>query len=108
LKREILKLDGNSERVFLGGFSQGASVALAFYLQRSMKLGGVVCCSGANCLAVDIDNLKKLGKGSAPLFLHHGEEDPVIPLKFAKIQYDKLIKMIGHDKIKLNVEPGVK
>jgi phospholipase/carboxylesterase len=88
LKKEIQKLGGDSTKVFLGGFGQGASVALAFYLTRGLKLGGIVCCSGANVLAKDISDLKKLGKGTTPLFLHHGQEDPVIPVSFAKIQYD--------------------
>ena len=41
--RKALKLNGNSKRVFLGGFSQGASVALAVYLKYELDLGGVVC-----------------------------------------------------------------
>lgn len=31
----------------------------------------------------------------------------MIPVSFAKIQYDKLIKTMGEESIELHVEPGV-
>lgn len=82
IKKEILKLNGDSKRVFIGGFSQGASIALALYLLKDMKLGGIVGCSGANCLRLNLTNAKY---NQTPVFLHHGSDDPVIPVSFAKI-----------------------
>ena len=82
MKKEILKLDGESKRVFVGGFGPGAGVALAFHLLKNMQLGGIVGCSGANMLDLDLTNAKN---NQTPVFLHHASEDPVIPVHFAKI-----------------------
>jgi predicted esterase len=45
---------GSAKKVFLGGFSQGACIALTSYLQfEGGVLGGVACLSGILCADIN-------------------------------------------------------
>jgi phospholipase/carboxylesterase len=48
--RKEVELLGDTKKIFLGGFSQGCSLALATYLCfDDGPLGGVIGCSGVHC-----------------------------------------------------------
>ena len=49
---DMLK-DKNSKRIFVGGISMGADMALAAYLRSHTELGGVVSLYGSNPLSID-------------------------------------------------------
>ena len=54
IEKEIEHLsDKNSRRIFIGGLSMGADMALAVYLRTEFQLGGVVSLYGFNPLAID-------------------------------------------------------
>lgn len=64
------------QEIYLGGFSQGASVALDVVLsEEGTKLGGLISLSGG-ALALDLSRLRR----RAPLraFVSHGTADPVL------------------------------
>jgi len=85
IKSEVTLLDGQHEKVFIGGFSQGCAISLAtFLLYRQGRLGGCVGLSGAHSAIIDYEHevdmpLKKQTK----MFLYHGEDDPVIAVETA-------------------------
>ena len=80
VEKEIEKLDGKSENVFIGGFSQGCSLSLATFLTlKNHQLGGVVGLSGMLALKVkDWNEIDLDLKRKTPIFLYHGESDPMI------------------------------
>eukprot|EP00806_Schmidingerella_arcuata_P005005 Macronucleus_5544.p1 GENE.Macronucleus_5544~~Macronucleus_5544.p1 ORF type:complete len:169 (+),score=27.04 Macronucleus_5544:1-507(+) len=91
IKSEVTLLDGQHEKVFIGGFSQGCAISLAtFLLYRQGRLGGCVGLSGAHSAIIDYEHevdmpLKKQTK----MFLYHGEDDPVIAVETAQISYEE-------------------
>ena len=49
---DLLK-DKNSKRIFVGGLSMGADMAIALYLRSNKELGGIVSFYGSNPLSHD-------------------------------------------------------
>jgi predicted esterase len=47
IEKETALLGGNTENIFIGGFSQGCMLSLATFLKMKKEpLGGVMCFSG--------------------------------------------------------------
>ena len=94
IERE-LKLLSSGKQLFIGGFSQGAALALHVSLGCSTELGGIAAFSGWplkwDDLKVDPQNQK------TPLLLHHGKSDNVIPFESSQ----ELVKRLEA----LGVEP---
>ena len=42
--------DKNPKRIFIGGHSHGASLAIAFYLRNDIEIGGIITAYGLNPL----------------------------------------------------------
>ena len=97
---------GNSNKVFVGGFSQGCAVTLATLISYPKPLGGIVALSGAQSLKVDDWSKIEQFKKDTPLFLYHGGSDPTIPVALAKMTYDQMIGEGGF-KAQLQVEPSL-
>lgn len=77
-------------RMFIGGFSQGAAIALASHIQQkgSTPLGGVIGLNGFQILDEDDHILKSLPLvKDTPLFLYHGTADNMIPAENAETTY---------------------
>ena len=75
------------ERIFVGGFSQGAVIAILAGLSYVHKLGGIISLSGylplRNSLASHIKN-------RPPIWMAHGTADPVIQPRWSHHSRDKL------------------
>jgi dipeptidyl aminopeptidase/acylaminoacyl peptidase len=41
-----------------------------------------------------------------PFFIEHGTKDPIVPTQQSEEFYDKLIKILGHDKVTLTLLKG--
>ena len=83
------------QNIFLGGFSQGCCLSLATFLKlKDMQLGGVVGLSGMMALQIkDWDKELDLPlKRKTPMFLYHGESDPMIGCHDAAMSYDLFSK----------------
>ena len=65
-----------NSKVALVGFSQGAMMALHVGPRRSKSLAGIVGYSG---MLADSDALQTEVKTKPPLFLVHGDADPMVP-----------------------------
>lgn len=91
-----------SNRVVLGGFSQGGSISVFSGATAPMKLGGIFCLSGFLVLSQNIEDFihesQATKTGSTPILLAHGDLDPVVKPAMARMTNEKL-KELG-----MNVE----
>jgi len=66
------------DRMVIGGFSQGAILALSVALASSCRPRALVSLSGG-CLGTHKLGERAAVSGPCPAFVAHGEEDPVLP-----------------------------
>jgi len=71
-------------RIVLAGFSQGGAVALHVGLRATDALGGVVALSTYLPLARSVASQRSDASLLAPIWMAHGDADPVIPLASAE------------------------
>lgn len=79
----------SSNRIIIGGFSQGGALALHAGLTFTETLGGII---GLSCwlpLHKSFPASKKTSD-SVPIFQCHGEVDPVVPYKFGQLSHYSL------------------
>ena len=91
---DVLRRTHRPERVFIAGFSQGASMALAAALKRPRDFAGVIALSGLCCpemLPEDAAAVQGLN-----VFMSHGRFDPIIPIAQARASKD-LFTPLGLD-----------
>lgn len=79
-----------AERIVLAGFSQGCAMALLTGLRHAERLGGIVGLSGYLPLASSTAAERHAANASTPIFLAHGQMDPVVPLQRAVASRDAL------------------
>jgi phospholipase/carboxylesterase len=68
-----------ASRVLLAGFSQGGAIALATALRRPQPLAGVVALSTYLPMAERLAKEASAAAHTQPLFMAHGQFDPVVP-----------------------------
>jgi len=69
-----------ADRLLLAGFSQGGAIALAAGLARSQPLAGLIALSTyLPMTAAQAQAALRPGANSQPLFMAHGQFDPVVP-----------------------------
>jgi phospholipase/carboxylesterase len=81
------------DRIYLMGFSQGAIMSLVLALTQPAKLAGVVSMSGRlsseqSALMVPSEALQDF-----PIFMAHGTDDAVIPIRDGRAARDELSKL---------------
>ncbi|KAJ3270886.1 hypothetical protein HDV01_007357 [Terramyces sp. JEL0728] len=86
----------SSEKIVLGGFSQGAAMTLLAGLTTSYKLGGLVALSGYLPLSGKIESIKSNTNDKTPIFMGHGIEDQVVQFEWGQKSMEKL-KSMGYD-----------
>ena len=67
------------ERLILAGFSQGGAITLAAGLRRTTPLAGLVALSTYLPMAPQAREDMQPGANRQPVFMAHGELDPVVP-----------------------------
>ncbi|GAA5919490.1 hypothetical protein JCM1841_002232 [Sporobolomyces salmonicolor] len=95
-----------SERVIVGGFSQGAVIAYLTALTSERKLAGVVCLSGFLGMADKIKSMMTDYATKLPVFHGHGTADQVVQYKWGKESVEKL-KELGFKDIEFKSYPGM-
>lgn len=70
-----------SDRIVLGGFSQGCAMALLTGLRQTEPLAGIVALSGYLPLAAKSAAEITAGGRATSIFMAHGRVDPVIPME---------------------------
>ena len=76
--------------ILVAGFSQGGAIAINTALRSTRKLAGLMALSSWLALpgALEGDNLDT----SMPVFIAHGQFDPMVPLQYGCTSADKLIE----------------
>ena len=64
----------NPNKIFIGGFSQGAAMSLIAALKHPVKLGGVIMLSGWIFKNTDLLNKPT----NLPIFIGHGDKDKIV------------------------------
>lgn len=76
--------------IVLAGFSQGGAIALRTGLARAEALAGVMALS---CYLLQADRLESWSQPASarvPVFMAHGEHDPIVPLALGRQAADRL------------------
>ncbi|AOB29866.1 carboxylesterase [Bordetella sp. H567] len=85
-----------TSRIVLAGFSQGCAMTLHTGLRLSEKLAGMMGLSGYLPL-LDMAAAERHGANAdTPIFLAHGEYDPVVDIARATATRD-MLRALGHD-----------
>lgn len=79
-----------AERIVLAGFSQGGVVALHTALRYPQRLAGVIALSTWLPLAAQLAEQRSGANAGLPIFLAHGDMDPLIPVSSAHSAHDAL------------------
>lgn len=79
----------SSEKLVLGGFSQGAMVSLDVALHRDSPLAGLLLMSGT--LLAESEWAPRMPKlAGMPILQSHGRADPLLPFSIAEVLRDQL------------------
>ncbi len=78
--------------IVLAGFSQGGAIALQTGLRLKERLAGIAALSTYLPLEDSLDREAASANKGTPIFMAHGTEDPVIPMKLAEISQQALRK----------------
>ena len=96
-----------SNRIVIGGFSQGGALSLFTSLSRAFQPAGVVCMSGylprANTF---LDWKNRDPNFDMPIRLFHGEQDEVVKVEWAR-ESGKLMKETGFSNITMSAYPAM-
>jgi predicted esterase len=87
----------SSERIVLGGFSQGGAVALLGGLTCKHKLGGIVGLSTWLPLHQKFAEMEINSNRETPVFLVHGELDIVVKYAWGKSTRQALEEKLGYN-----------
>ncbi|GAA5874242.1 hypothetical protein JCM16303_005787 [Sporobolomyces ruberrimus] len=95
-----------SNRILIGGFSQGACIAYLTGLTSERKLAGVAALSGWLGMADKIKSMTTDHATKLPIFHGHGTADPVVKFDWGKQSVDKL-REFGFKDIEFKSYPGM-
>lgn len=91
INNEINIYNIKSNRIIIGGFSQGASISIYSGLLYNKKLAGIICLSGY-LLDSNLGKLINKDSKNTELFIYHGKYDNIVKIEYGKYCYDYLIK----------------
>ncbi|WP_191601360.1 alpha/beta hydrolase [Marinomonas algicola] len=80
-----------SERIVLAGFSQGGVIAYKLGLTTQSKLAGIMALSTYLVEAEALTHATENVNGSTSILIHHGSEDPVVPLQLGTTARETLL-----------------
>ncbi|KAG7886433.1 hypothetical protein KL938_000086 [Ogataea parapolymorpha] len=77
-----------SNRIVVGGFSQGAALSLAVGATCNRTLAGIVALSGFCPVEKSLKDKVQTTNLNTPVFFGHGDRDPVVPIAAARHAVD--------------------
>ena len=80
----------SSEHIVLAGFSQGGAIALHLGLRYPQQLAGILALSTFLPLADRLADELADANRRIPIYMAHGEYDPVVPLQLASLSQRRL------------------
>ena len=75
----------DASRIVLAGFSQGGAIALQVGLRHANRLAGIVALSTYLALEDSLQAEASSANRATPIFMGHGTEDPIVPLRLADL-----------------------
>ncbi len=81
-----------TDNIFLAGFSQGGAIALHTGLRHTSRLGGILALSTYLPLAETLSSEASTDALNTPIFMAHGQSDPIVPYARGKSSMDELKK----------------
>ncbi|CAN6656988.1 acyl-protein thioesterase 1 [Trichomonascus vanleenenianus] len=96
-----------SNKVILGGFSQGAAISLSTSVITDKPLAGVIALSGYLPLHEKLQSLKKDVNKDTPIFMGHGTADDVVKFPYGQRSRDFLKKELGRSDVQWHEYPGL-
>ncbi|UPL01051.1 hypothetical protein LCI18_011985 [Fusarium solani-melongenae] len=96
-----------SERIVLGGFSQGGAMSILSGLTCKNKLGGIIGMSSWLLLSQGFAGMVSPTDANrqTPVKMFHGDADPIVNIQRGKLSVD-LLKELGYD-VTWKVYPGM-
>lgn len=79
-----------AECIVLGGFSQGAGLALHAGLHYPHRLAGIIMLSGELVLADDLETERDAANAQTPVLMVHGSDDETVPPDVAQRSRQRL------------------
>ena len=86
----------DSQQIILAGFSQGGAIALHTGLRYPKTLGGILALSTYLPLSNTVDNEIHAANRKIPIFMGHGEFDPVVPFSYAE-KSRSVLEQLGYN-----------
>ena len=86
----------STNNIFLVGFSQGGAIALFAGLRYPETLRGIIALSTYLPVAESLESERAKENLNTPIFMAHGNQDPVIPVAAGDISYSHL-QTLGYD-----------
>lgn len=78
------------EKIILAGFSQGGVIAYHLGLRLSQRIGGILALSTYMCEPDLLAQQASEANRQVPLFVAHGDQDPVVPPMLGQMAVDTL------------------
>lgn len=78
------------EHIVLAGFSQGGAIALHLGLRYPQRLAGIMALSTFLPLADKLAKERSEANRDTPIYMAHGQYDPIVPLELAKLSQHQL------------------
>lgn len=95
------------ENIIVGGFSQGAALALASAVTLPVKIGGFVSLSGFCIIPKKLRQIKNVKNVDTPVFHGHGDCDPVVALSMGQQAKEFFTGECGIRHYDLRIYPGL-
>ncbi|KAG6329577.1 hypothetical protein ID866_9512 [Astraeus odoratus] len=108
IQKEIDDTHLDSNRIVLGGFSQGGAMSLLTGLTYPSKLGGLIVLSGLLHIHNEVKGMLAPHAASLPIFWGHGEDDLLVPHSIAQQSVEYLTKDIALSTQERIGGPGLK
>lgn len=85
----------SSERIIIGGFSQGGAMSLLSGATCEHKLGGIVALSGYMLLKNKFKDLVPEGNANkdTEIFMGHGDQDPLVLTEWGRMTAAKMSEL---------------
>ncbi|OAV93334.1 hypothetical protein PTTG_09150 [Puccinia triticina 1-1 BBBD Race 1] len=96
-----------SERIVVGGFSQGAAISILTGLMTPSPLAGVACLSGFLTLKDKIKQLQGPHASKLNVFWGHGTDDPVVQYQWGAKSVDFLKEDLGLTNVEFKSYPDL-
>ncbi|KNE56593.1 hypothetical protein AMAG_02387 [Allomyces macrogynus ATCC 38327] len=96
INNEVEKHGIPTDRIVVGGFSQGSAISLLTLVTSPVKLAAIVALSGYLPLTPKFDELHKTVNDQTPVWMGHGDSDEVVAYKWGS-QSAEFLKEKGYN-----------